>query len=318
METIKIVREAPGSADAGTALVDKVRRLSTASANRVIEPDADVPGHVGPGQVIPDELLSTAGLDLALTADQRRTLAREEVGSITKAGIAFEAVLEAGFALQIALADDATDPRIVFLLHEIGEETRHQRIFIRMLEDLQPQAIHPLHRPLFRFVQRRAIARFIQRPALLYTLVLGGEEIPDLIQKLAAEHPDTDPFVRAVNRYHRQEEARHLSFARAVLPEVWAEASAFERRLVKHVAPRVIAGMFDMLVHPGVYETIGLPGWDTWKQVRRSPSRVALRHQATRPVLRALIDAGAIPAGSVPAPWRTLCGVDRRGGPLVA
>ena len=102
----------------------------------MIEPDADLPGHVGPGQVLPDDLLSVAGLDLDLSADQRATLSREEVGSITAAGVLFEAVLEAGFALQITRSSDLTDPRITFLLHEMGEETRHQRMFIRMLADL--------------------------------------------------------------------------------------------------------------------------------------------------------------------------------------
>ena len=198
------------------------RRLSTASAKRVIEPDTDLPGHIGPGQILPDDLLSVAGLDLDLSAEQKAKLSREEVGSITTAGVIFEAVLEAGFALQITRSQDLTDPRITFLLHEIGEETRHQRMFIRMLEDLRPTAVHPLDKWSLRAIQRFVLARFIQRPALLYTLVLGGEEIPDLIQKKAAEHPGTDPFIQQVNRYHRQEEARHLSFARAVLPEVFA------------------------------------------------------------------------------------------------
>jgi hypothetical protein len=296
----------------------RVHRLSTASARRVIEPDTDVAGHIGPGQVIPDELLSVAGLDLDLTPEQKATLSREEVGSITTAGVVFEAVLEAGFALQVTRADDLTDPRVTFLLHEIGEETRHQRLFIRMLGDLRPTAVHPLDRWSLRKLQRFVLARFIQRPALLYTLVLGGEEIPDLIQKQAAEHPDTDPFIREVNRYHRLEEARHLSYARAVLPEIWSEAGRLDRYLVRRVAPLVIGGMFDMLVHPGVYETIGLPGWETWKAAKASPTRVAMRHEATRPVLRALLDAGAIAPARVPRRWRELCGVDRSGEPLPA
>ena len=50
-------------------------------------------------------------------------------------------------------------------------------------------------------------------PAFFCVLVLTGEEVPDLFQKLAGEHPDTDPFIRDVNRYHRAEEARHLAFA---------------------------------------------------------------------------------------------------------
>ena len=296
----------------------KIDRLSTASAKRVIEPDTDLPGHIGPGQIIPDDLLSVAGLDLDLSDEQKAKLSREEVGSITTAGVIFEAVLEAGFALQITRSQDLTDPRITFLLHEIGEETRHQRMFIRMLEDLRPTAVHPLDKWSLRAIQRFVLARFIQRPALLYTLVLGGEEIPDLIQKKAAEHPGTDPFIQQVNRYHRQEEARHLSFARAVLPEVFADAGRVDRYLVRRVAPIVIGGMFDMLVHPGVYETVGLPGWDTWKAVRASKERIALRHEAVRPVLRALVDAGALTRGRIPRRWRELCGVDRMGEPTAA
>jgi len=294
----------------------RINRLSTASANRVIEPDADVAGHVGPGQILPDDLLSTAGLDLDLSADQRATLSREEVASITTVGVMFEAVLEAGFALQITRSEDLTDPRVTFLLHEIGEETRHQRLFIRMLADLRPTAKHPLDKWLPRKIERFTVNRFIQHPALLYTLVLGGEEIPDLIQKRAAEHPGTDPFIKQVNRYHRQEEARHLSFARAVLPEVWSRAGRIDRLLVHRVAPAVIGGMFDMLVHPGVYETIGLPGWETWKAVRTSAPRLELRREATRPVLRALLDAGAVTPGRIPKGWRELCGVDRQGEPI--
>ena len=73
--------------------------------------------------------------------------------------------------------------------------------------------------------------------------------------------------------------------------------------------------MFDTLVHPGVYETVGLDGWTTWKQVRSTPERVALRHRATRKVLAALLDAGVVRAGAVPGGWQRLCGVDAGGRP---
>ena len=55
-------------------------------------------------------------------------------------------------------------------------------------------------------------------PALFCLLVLSGEEVPDLMQKLASEHPDTDPMIKSVSKYHRQEEARHLAFARCSSP----------------------------------------------------------------------------------------------------
>ena len=299
---------------------ERVQRLNAVSARRVIDPDQALTGRLGDGQLLADELLSIADLDVAatLTPEQKIRLSREEIGSITNEGIRFEAVLEAGFALQVVHADDLTDPRITYLLHEMGEETRHQRVFVRLLEQIQPTAQHPLDRPLFRFFQRRAISRIIRMPALLYTLVLGGEEIPDLLQKIASEHPETDPFLADVNRYHRQEEARHLAFARIMLPEVWRKASPAERAAVRYVAPLIVGGMFDMLIHPGVYETVGLPGWETWKAANRSPKRVAMRREATRPILQALFDADVLKPGRVPKPWRRLCGVDAHGRPVAA
>ncbi|HEX8804195.1 MAG TPA: diiron oxygenase, partial [Acidimicrobiales bacterium] len=201
----------------------RVRRLNAASAARVVEPDVDLPGHVGDGQLLPDDLLlSAVGLDRgSLTPEQMVTLGRETVASIAIGGIQFEGILMAGFGLQIARSQDCTDPRITYLLHELGEETRHSRLFVRLVEQIGPTARNPLAGFPVEQIARFVIGRVISWPALLYTMVLAGEEIPDLMQKLAAEHPDTDPFVKAVNTYHRQEEARHLAFARLRLPEVW-------------------------------------------------------------------------------------------------
>ena len=293
-----------------TAVAERVERLNRASLKRVIEPDSDLPGSIGDGQLIPDELLSVHGLGLDLTPEQKRTLSREEVASMFDNGIRFEAVLEAGFAMQIAYAPDITDPRITFLCHEIGEETRHQRMFQRVIAQIQPRAKNPLagNRLLMR-VDRAASAWLLRHRAALYVMVISGEEIPDLMQKLASEHPDTDPFLASVNRYHRQEEARHLSYARAMLPEVWAQATRAERFAVRHVLPYGIQQMYEFLVHPGVYETIGLPAWETWKAVNRTPERLAIRHQGTRPILAALQDAGIISRRRVPKAWRRLCGL---------
>lgn len=228
-------------------------------------------------------------------------------------GIRFEAVLEAGFARQIVNAPDITDPRITYLCHEMGEETRHQRLFQRVVQQIGPTARNPLvGNVLARQLDRFGQAWIFRHPATLYVMVISGEEIPDLMQKLASEHPGTDPFLASVNRYHRQEEARHLSFARAMLPELWADASRVERWALRNVIPLGIEQLFDFLVHPGVYETIGLPGWETWKAVKRTPERLAIRHQATRSILGALIDADLISPRRVPKQWQRLCGVGPR------
>lgn len=293
---------------------ERVERLNQASARRVIDPDVELRGGIGPGQLVADELLSLHGTAIRLDAERRRTLAREEIASMFDAGMRFEAVLQMGFARQVASSRSLTDPRITYLLHEMGEETRHQRLFQRVIAQIEPTAQDPLvGQPLLACLDRFATGWISNHPAVLYVLVLAGEEIPDLLQRLAAEHPDTDPFLAQVNRYHRAEEARHLSFARAMLPELWADASRIERRVVRHVIAPVIGQMFDLLVHPGVYETVGLDGWATWRTVRATPHRVELRRRATRPVLAALLEAGVFEPGSIPMGWQTLCGVDRRG-----
>lgn len=295
---------------------DRVARLSRASARAVCEPDERFDwSALGPGAPIPRELTSVAGLDLDLTDEQQARLAREEVASMLAAGIFFEAILNAGMSLQIAHRYEPTDARVTFLLHEIGEETRHSRAFIRLIEQLEPTAVDPLDTPVSRALVRWFTRLLIRQPALFTVFVLAGEEIPDLLQRLASEHPETDPLLAAVNRYHRQEEARHLAYARMVLPEVWADASAIERARVRHLAPRLIHLLFDTLVHPGVYATVGLPRFATWRAANRTPERVALRNQATRPILAALLDAGVMRPGRVPRGWQRLCGVDRRGLP---
>ncbi len=295
---------------------ERVRRLNEASVARFTDIDEIERGRLGDGQLIPDELLSIAGLGIELTAEQRRTLAREEVASILNVGVEFECVLMAALALEVIDRERITDPRAVYALHEIGEETRHSRLFISLVDQIGPTARNPFRRAWVRPIDRRLTRMIVGIPGLTYTLILGGEEIPDLLQKLVGEHPDSDPHLRAVNRYHRSEEARHLGFARTMLPEVWANTGWLQHAAARYLGAGIVGGMWDTLVHPGVYRTVGLPGWKTWRAVRKSPTRAALRHQATRPVLASLIQAGAIRAGHVPRGWRQLCGVDRNGEPV--
>jgi hypothetical protein len=297
----------------------RIERLSTASLKRIVEPDIDVAGEVGPGQVLPDELLSLATLPEVfdtLTPEQKVILSREEFGSIVATGVRFESVLMAGFSIDIVGRADLTDPRVTYLLHEMGEETRHSRLFVRLLTQVRPQAKNPIDGPLVRLAQKIVLPILMDMPALFCLLVLSGEEVPDLMQKLASEHPETDPMVKAVSKYHRQEEARHLAFARLLFPEQWAAAGRIERFLVRYLGSRIAIGMFDTIVHPGVYGSVGLPSWETWRAVNRTPGRTAMRHRALRPLLTPLLEAKAFRGGRVPKGWRRAAGVDRRGHDL--
>jgi len=318
METVpSTLRRNRGPSEPPRSSTDEhIGRLSTASLTRILEPELDVPGEIGDGQILPDELLTLSHvpeLFARLTPEQKRTISREEFVSITGTGIRFEAMLMAGFGFDISVRPDLTDPRTTYLLHEIGEETRHSRLFVRLLTQVQPTAKNPIDGPIARVAQHAVMPFLDVMPSLFCVLVLSGEEIPDLLQKLASEHPDTDPMIKAVSRYHRQEEARHLAFARLIFPERWEAAGPLERFLVRHLGSHVARAMFDTIVHPGVYGTVGLPTWKTWRRVNRSPGRTALRHRALRPLLTPLLDAGAFRGGRIPKGWQRACGVDRRG-----
>jgi P-aminobenzoate N-oxygenase AurF len=305
----------------GTALTEpqrrQLRRLADVSVSRAVEPDtAFAWGTLGTGAVLPDELLSVAGLGLPIDADQRARLSRLEVTAMLEAGIRFEAALNGILSLWIARSPSLDDPRFEYMLHEVAEETRHQRAFLRLVDELGAPSRNPLDRGLPARVRDR-ILRIAQREqAFFAVMLLAGEEVPDHLQLLASEHTGTDPLLRAINRYHRAEEARHLSFARLLLRDAYPIATRRERVRIRRFAPIAITRLFESMVHPGVYRAIGLPGWKTWRSAHRSAQRRALRYDATRPILREVIDVGAVDSGSVPRAWRRLCGVDRFGLPV--
>jgi hypothetical protein len=288
----------------------RVEQLNRASQRRVVEPDLEISGSLSNQQVIPDELLSTSGLDVDLSAAQRATLSREEVASVARFGILFEAVLMSGFAYRLALSSDITDPRFTYALHEIGEETRHSRMFIRLVNELAPSQRDPFNGRLAAVVRSRTIPLLMRRPATLDAFVLAGEEITDLLQKLAAEHPGTDDYVRAVSRYHRLEEARHLAYARATVGEHYRHATWTDRFAVRWVVPVAIGVMFDTIVQPFVYPTVGLPALQTWLRVRRQPARIALRQRCAQAVLQALINAEVFEVDRIPPLWRYVSSID--------
>lgn len=297
----------------------RIARLSQVSAKRVIEPDVEVTGEFGPGQILPDELLLTAGLDLDLTPEQKVVLAREQAAAMLDGGIRLESVLLAGAGLLMATYPDLTDPRMTYLLHEVGEETRHSRLFARMCAQLQPTAVNPFHDAIGTAVARRIYRLIATHPLLFCVMVLAGEEIPDLIQRRAIDHPGTDDYLRRANLYHREEEARHLAFGRMLLPELWANASRRERWMVKRVAPVLVHLMMNtQLTHPGIYAAAGLPARRTARRVMRSAHHRELIAEGMRGVLKSLLVAAPELDGRLPAGWRRMCQVDRRGAPVAS
>lgn len=295
----------------------RVQRLVDASGKRERGIEDLLEGRLGDGSLIPRDLLSVHGLGLDLSPAQERTLGREESASILQLGVSFEAALCVGFAHQALTSPLAHQSTVEaeFAQVQIGEETRHTRVFIELLRQIDPMARSPFDRAMVRLFRGWFAVWMARRPLFFQILVLGGEEIPDLMQRLVSEHPQSDPHLAAVASYHRAEEARHMSFARLSIGPLARTTSAADRYAARHLAPLALQVLWDGLVHPGVYRAAGLDPWATWRAVRLDPARVALRHEATRTVLRTVLDSDLFGRRGVPRGWRRLCGVGRDGTP---
>ena len=135
-------------------------------------------------------------------------------------------------------------------------------------------------------------------PAMFCVAVLTGEEIPDLLPEARRASTLTPtPSSATVNRYHRQEEARHIAFARMILPELLEESEL--RRPDDGQARCASHRRWDVRLdgEPRCLQGRGSPGWKTWLAANRTPQRLEIKHGALRPLLAAVIDAGGFPPG---------------------
>ena len=125
---------------------ERIARLSTASVRKVLEPEELFDwASLGEGQVIGDELLTTSGLDLDLEPDDQGAPVPRGSRGDARDGDPLR-----GGAQRRLRASDRRDPATsatpasTYMLHEIAEETRHQRAFIRLIEELEPRAVNPV------------------------------------------------------------------------------------------------------------------------------------------------------------------------------
>ena len=225
----------------------------------------------------------------------------------------------AGFSLDILSRPDLTDPRVTYLLHEMGEETRHSRLFVRLLDPGAAESQEPARQP---DRPHRAAARRDAVPHGHAVAVLparaqrrGSARPPP---EAGREHPDTDPMIKAVSKYHRQEEARHLAFARMLFPEQWAAAGP--DRALPGPLPRLPHRHRDVRHHraPGRLRHRRPPHVEDL--ARRQPLRRPHGHAppcpapAPHPAPRGEVFEG----GRVPRGWQLACGVDRHGRDLAS
>ena len=242
----------------------------------------------------PPERLSLYGTPLweGLTQAQRVELSRHEVASIASVGLWFELILMQ-FLLRHVYDRDPLSRHAQYGLTEVGDETRHSIMFARMIEKLGCPAYGPGR---VRHLRGR-IFKAGFGGASFWAAILVAEETLDTFQRECMNDERVQPLVRAVNRIHVVEEARHVRYAREEVvrrsADLRAPALAFHRFMLGYAAHEVV-GSF---VHPRVYAAVGLDPRRAHAAARANPHhQESLRWSASRlvPFLRA---AGLVHGG---------------------
>ena len=248
-------------------------------------------------------LYGTAAWD-AMSEEQRIGYSRHECASLCGAGIWFENIL-----MQLVLKHlydlRASDPSHRYLLIETADECRHSAMFGEYIR----RAGTPAYRPPRMLRLAGKLLPIITGKAEAYMAILAAEELLDVSNRATMKDERVHPVSKAIAKLHVLEEARHVSFARTYITEVWPTLSPFARLRASIEAPIVVSGIAMALVNPHVYRTLGIEGGAA--QANRNPwhrervardlrkltdllSDIGVINRATRPVWRAM---GLLPKG---------------------
>ena len=99
----------------------------------------------------------------------------------------------------------------------------------------------------------------ISDPAVFLLYTVFGEMYFDRVQRAALETPESPELIRTINRIHRQDEARHISFARIYLADLMREASSKTMRRMAYQAPMLARWTSERIlgVPPVMYRELG-------------------------------------------------------------
>jgi hypothetical protein len=89
-------------------------------------------------------------------------------------------------------------------------------------------------------------------------LILAVEELLDAANRVTMKDDRVHPVSRQVARLHVLEEARHVSFAKTYLTEVWPTLTDDERTQAADFAPVAVSAIADFTVDPEVYRTLDI------------------------------------------------------------
>jgi hypothetical protein len=243
-----------------TRTATKANQLIAASARATLDPFEEIDWSLDVQDDdwfhLPPEKLPLFGTPtwVAMTEPERRTYSRHECAALCAAGIWFENRLMT-IVLEHLADLPVTDPSHRYLLVEIADECRHSTMFGEYIR----RAGTPTYAPSSTDVLGDVTALPGGR-ALGYLLILAVEELLDVCNRATMRDERVHPLSRQVAKLHVLEEARHMSFAKTYLRELWPTLAREEQEAAAELAPFAVSFVADLMVNDDVYAALGIPG----------------------------------------------------------
>ncbi len=230
-------------------------QLVAASARTTLDPFCEVDWSIpidDSAYHLPPEVLPLYGTPVwdSMSEAGRIAYSRHETAALCGAGIWFENVLMQAVLRHLAEMP-VTDPAHRYLLVEVADECRHSTMFGEFIRRGGTPAYSPAHGHL-------DVDDLPGRRATSYLLILAVEELLDHINRKTMRDDRVHPVSRQIAKLHVLEEARHVSFAKTYLSEVWPQLASDERAAIADAAPALVAAVAEFSIDPEVYEHLGI------------------------------------------------------------
>jgi P-aminobenzoate N-oxygenase AurF len=260
-ETMQVMTTTAAETTVTLARTEKrSEQLILASERRTLDPFVDVDWSVAlddSAYYLPPEWLPLYGTPAweAMDEPERIAYSRHENAALCGAGIWFENML-----MQVVLRHLAelpvTSPAHRYLLVEVADECRHSTMFGEFIR----RAGTPAYSPPAGTDTVDSLKDLPGGRALGYLLILCVEELLDVINRATMKDDRIHSISREMAKLHVLEEARHVSFAKTYLEEIWPTLDADERAAVAGIAPAAVAQVAELTIDPAVYQELEIDG----------------------------------------------------------
>jgi len=236
------------------------RRLTALSIGAYSNPHVrfDWPDKPSPDRfAMSESLLAMGGHPLLRKMDdgQRWRLALLEATNFFSLNIAGERELMEGLASRLYGSLPVFVSR--YLQHFLHEENAHTSVFARFCLDYGGQ--------IFREPQVRLPRRYLpgEEDFLFFARVLIFENVAHYYNRQLAGDESLWGLARDINRYHAEDEVRHIAFGRELVGDMWQRFagrwSEEDRDRIRGYLAAYVQTVLRSYVNADVYRTLGLP-----------------------------------------------------------